>query len=59
MLYHYFQTRPKNQLKSKQALVAIANKLVRIMFGLIRKNDLYNPDLVLGEIRKAQLGEVA
>lgn len=59
MLYHYFQTRPQNQLKSKQALVAIANKLVRIMFGLIRKNELYNPDLVLGEVRKAQLGEVA
>jgi len=59
MLYHYFQTRPENKLKSKQALVAIANKLVRVMFGLIRKNELYNPDLVLGEIRKSQLGAVA
>jgi len=59
MVYHYLQNRPKNQLKSKQALVAIANKLVRIMFGLIRKNELYNPDLALGEIREAQLGHVA
>ena len=59
MIYHYLKNRPNNQLKSKQALVAIANKLVRIMFGLIRKDELYNPDLVLGEIREAQLGLVA
>lgn len=59
MLYNHFRTRPQNQLKSKQALIAISNKLVRVMFALIKKNELYNPDLVLGEIRKAQLGEVA
>lgn len=59
ILYNHFRTRPQNQLKSKQALIAISNKLVRVMFALIKKNELYNPDLVLGEIRKAQLGEVA
>ncbi len=58
-LYQYFKTRPKNPLKTKQALIAIANKLVRIIFALIKKNKLYDPALVLGEIRESQLKQVA
>lgn len=54
-LYYYFKTRPKNPLKPNQALIAVANKLVRIMFALIKKNEFYNPALVLGEIRESQL----
>jgi len=53
---HYFKTRPKNPLKKKQALIAIANKL---MFALIKKNESYKPGLVLGEIRESHLKEVA
>ena len=54
-LYYYFKTRPKNPLKPNQALIAVANKLVRIMFALIKKNEFYNPALALGEIRESQL----
>lgn len=36
-LYHYFLTRPANPLKKKQALVAIALKLLRVMFTLVKK----------------------
>lgn len=58
-LYYYFKTRPKNPLKAKQALVAIANKLVRIIFALLKQNVYYDPALALGEVREYQLKEVA
>ena len=58
-LYQYFKTRQKNPLKANQALVAVANKIVRIMFTLAIKNEYYDPSLVLGEIRESQLEEVA
>ncbi len=58
-LYQYYRTRNENPLKSKQALVVIANKLIRIMFTLIKKNAYYDPSLVLGEYRETQLKGVA
>jgi len=58
-LYHYFRTRAKNPLKTNQALIALANKLVRIIFALLKKTAYYDPALVLGEIRESQLKEVA
>ncbi|MDN5346841.1 MAG: transposase [Clostridia bacterium] len=58
-LYHYFLTRQQNPLKKKQALIAIALKLLRVMYGLVRKKENYNPNKVLGDYRKAQLQKAA
>ncbi|MDK2815518.1 MAG: transposase [Moorella sp. (in: firmicutes)] len=58
-LYHYFLTRRENPLKKKQALIAIAVKLLRVMYGLARKKENYDPDKVLGDYRRAQLQQAA
>ena len=47
--YHYYRTRSSNPLKSKQALVVIMKKLVRIIYALITKDELYDPAVALRE----------
>jgi transposase len=54
-LYRYLTTRPQNPLKSKQALVVIACKLLRVMFTLAKEKRLYDPEKVLGSSRRQQL----
>jgi len=46
-------------LKAKQALVAVACKLLRVMFTLARENRLYDPEKVMGAYRQQQLKIVA
>ncbi|APC07754.1 hypothetical protein [Neomoorella thermoacetica] len=46
-------------MKKKQALIAIAVKLLRVMYGLARKKENYDPDKVLGDYRRAQLQQAA
>ena len=54
-LYHHFRTREQNPLRGKQALVAIACKLLRVVFTLARERQYYDPTKVLGEFRTNQL----
>lgn len=54
-LYHHFKNRPHNPLKSKQALVAVACKLLRVMFHLATEGHMYDPTKVLGPVREAQV----
>ncbi len=58
-LYNHFKTRPGNPLKPKQAMIAICNKLIRIMYALAAQNAVYDPEKVLGQIRELQLKEAA
>ena len=58
-LYQHLKTRRENPLKSKQALVVIACKLLRVMFTLSKENRLYDPEKVLGAYRQQQLRKVA
>ncbi len=58
-LYNYFKTRPVNPLKPKQAMIAVCNKLIRIMYALATQNALYDPEKVLGQFRELQLKEAA
>jgi hypothetical protein len=41
--YLYFQQREKNPLTKMQALGAMMNKLLRILWTLVRNQTLYNP----------------
>lgn len=58
-LYAYFRTRPQNPLQSKQALVAVISKLLRLLFTLAHKKRLYDPDKAMGAWRAEQLGLAA
>jgi len=42
--YQRLQTREKNPLTKMQALGALMNKLLRILWSLMRNRTLYNPD---------------
>ncbi len=59
VLYQYLKTRDRNRLSGKQALVAVACKLMRVLFTLARERCLYDPAKVLGEYRTNQLGLAA
>lgn len=58
-LYQHLKTRGQNRLSGKQALVAVACKLLRVLFTLARERRLYDPAKVLGEYRTNQLGLAA
>ena len=58
-LYHYLTNRKRNPLKKKQALVAIASKLIRVIQTLIKRKEKYDSTKVLGITREIQLKEVA
>jgi len=57
-LYEYFQKRSQNPLKSKQALIAISVKLIRVMFTLAKKRENYDSAKVLGEYRIKQIKQI-
>ena len=58
-LYHYLTNRKQNPLKKKQAIVAIASKLIRVIQTLISRKEKYDSTKVLGPIREIQLKEAA
>jgi len=51
-LYHHLTKRKTNPLKKKQALVVISKKIITIIYSLLKKQDTYKPELVLGATRK-------
>jgi hypothetical protein len=51
-LYQYLTTREKNPLKKKQALVVVSKKIITVIYSLLKKQATYNPELVLGAVRK-------
>lgn len=58
-LYQYFTTRKDNPLKTKQALIALACKLLRVLWALIKGKQMWDPSKVLGAYRLEQLGLAA
>ena len=50
-LYKYYTERAKNQLTGKQAIIALARKLLRIIHALITKDEQYDEKKMLAEIR--------
>jgi len=54
-LYGYLKTRKANPLKKKQALVVISKKIITVIYILLKKQDTYNPELVLGTVRQEML----
>ena len=58
-LYQHLKTRRENPLKGKQALIVISKKVITIIYQILKNRKAYQPALVLGEVRRQQLGLVA
>jgi len=54
-LYRYLLTRKNNPLKKKQALVVISKKIITVIYSLLKKQESYKPELVLGTVRREML----
>lgn len=53
-IHDYFTTREKNPLKKKQSLMAVAAKLIRVCFGMVKNGTPYDPTKVLKDIRRVE-----
>ena len=52
--YHqYYITRKDNPLKKMQSLMAIAGKITRIFFGILKNGTEYDPEIVMKDLNKA------
>jgi len=51
-LYRHLFTRKTNPLKKKQALVVVSKKIITVIYSLLKKQEIYKPELVLGTVRK-------
>ena len=51
-LYQHLITRKDNPLKKKQALVVVSKKIITVIHSLLKKQETYKPELVLGAARK-------
>ena len=54
-LYKYLTTRKDNQLKKKQAIVAVIGKILQIIYALVTKNEEYKATRVFTYERIEQL----
>ena len=54
-LYNYLKTRKSNPLKKKQALVVISKKIITVIYSLLKKQEEYKPELVLGGVRREMM----
>lgn len=53
-VYKYYLTRETNPLKKMQALMAVACKLLRVLYAMATKGVKYDPGKMLGDIQRPQ-----
>lgn len=53
-VYEYYLTREVNPLKKMQALMAVACKLLRVLYAMITKGTKYDSVRLLGDIRRPE-----
>lgn len=54
-LYQYMRNRTTNPLARKAALIVISKKIITVIYSLIKKNERYDPKLVLGRVRSEMM----
>jgi len=54
-LYKYLTTRKENQLKKKQAIIAVIGKILQIIYAVVTKNEEYKATRVFTQVRLEQL----
>ena len=52
MLHKYYTTREQNPLKKMQSLMAIAGKIIRVFYGIMKNGTEYDPVRLLADIRR-------
>ena len=57
-IHRYYTTRSKNPLKKMQSLIAVACKILRVIFTLLRTGQKYDPVKMLKDIRHPSPTEV-
>lgn len=53
-VYEYYITRDRNPLKKMQALMAVACKLLRILYAMVTKGTKYDPVKMLKDIKRPE-----
>ena len=51
-LHKYYTTRAENPLKKKQSLMVMCRKLIKIAYKLITEDISYDPEKMMGDIRR-------
>ena len=54
-IHEYYRTRKKNPLKKMQSVVAIACKVIRVFYAILTKGVDYDPQKLMGDIRRPQM----
>ena len=54
-IHEYYRTRKENPLKKMQSVVAVACKVIRIFYVILTKGVDYNPEKMMGDIRRPQI----
>jgi transposase len=49
-LHHYYTKRPTNPLKKMQSLIALCCKLIRILFGVMKKGHVFSEEKMMQDI---------
>lgn len=49
-LHQYYTKRPNNPLKKMQSLIALCNKLIRVLFGVLKKGHWFSEETMLQDI---------
>ena len=54
-IHEYYRTRKENPLKKMQSVVAIACKVIRVFYAILTKGVDYDPQKLMGDIRRPQI----
>lgn len=52
MLHEHYTTREQNPLKKMQSLMAIAGKIIRVFYGILKNGTEYDPVRLLADIKR-------
>jgi len=53
-IHHYYTTRDKNPLKKMQSLIAVACKVIRVFYVILKTGVSYDADRLSGDIRRPE-----
>ena len=56
VIHQYFTTRKDNPLKKMQSLMAVAGKIIRVFYGMVRSGAAYDPERLLRDIHRPEKG---
>jgi hypothetical protein len=53
-IHQYYTTRDKNPLKKMQSMIAVACKLIRIFYVILKNGTKYDAAKMMGDIRRPE-----